>query len=236
MDETYLIKAIILKRQPFREYDAKVTVYSLEQGKMELVARGVKKISSKLAAHIEPISLTNIMVIKGKQFNYIGSSVSENNFLAVRSNLEKIKVTGKAINIFDKLIKPERQDKELFQLLYIFLEILNEKKIDYSYDLFLYYLILKILTELGYKPELHVCVTCKKKIKPTGNSFDLLKGGIICVSCKKTKNSLTISDNAIKILRLTIEENLEELIKLKIEIKLEKEIIKIISSFLQFHM
>ncbi|MFH1822239.1 MAG: recombination protein O N-terminal domain-containing protein [Patescibacteria group bacterium] len=43
MEETYTTKAIVLNRQPFRENDSRVVVYSFEQGKMELVARGTKK-------------------------------------------------------------------------------------------------------------------------------------------------------------------------------------------------
>ena len=47
MEETYNTKAIILNRQPFRERDSRVTIFSLERGKLILVARGTKKITSK---------------------------------------------------------------------------------------------------------------------------------------------------------------------------------------------
>ena len=43
MEETFYTRAIILKRSPWRENDSKVTVYSLERGRLELVARGTKK-------------------------------------------------------------------------------------------------------------------------------------------------------------------------------------------------
>lgn len=43
MEETFYTGAIILKRSPWRENDSKVIVYSLEKGKLELVARGTKR-------------------------------------------------------------------------------------------------------------------------------------------------------------------------------------------------
>ena len=69
MEETFNTKAIILKREPFWEADTRVVVYSLEKGKLHLIARGTKKISSKLAGHLEPMNFVDLMVVRGKQFD-----------------------------------------------------------------------------------------------------------------------------------------------------------------------
>ena len=56
MDETYNFEAIVLNRYAFRESDSRVILYSREKGKLELVARGTKKIKSKIS-YIELLNL-----------------------------------------------------------------------------------------------------------------------------------------------------------------------------------
>ena len=87
MEDTYRANAIIISSQPFREYDGKRVVYSLEKGKLDLVVRGVKRIKSKLSAHLEPLSLAEIMVVRGRQFNYVGAAMSRNCYSAIKNNL-----------------------------------------------------------------------------------------------------------------------------------------------------
>ena len=205
MEETYRIKAIILNRKPFRESDLSVTVYSAEIGKQILVARGAKKFRSKAAAHLEPICLTEIMVVRGKQFDYIGSAVSDNCFIKIKENLEKIEAAGRAVFWLNKLVKEGESDQQIFELLKEYLETLDKINLKIESESFANFFILKLLENLGYRPELHQCVLCKNKILPGGNSYNFLKSGLVCKSCSKTENFLTVSDDCIKLLRVILD-------------------------------
>lgn len=231
MEETYRTKAIILDRKSFRENDALAIIYSLEKGKLDLIVRGAKKINSKMAGHVEPMNLSEIMVVRGKGFNYIGSSVAENCYINIKDDLNKTICAGRAINVFNKLVKHEEKDESLFFILKNFLEILDKHEI-YNCELFYNYFILKLLDLLGHKPELYNCVVCGNKIGENNNKFDFLKGGVACARCSKKNN---ISDNCIKVLRFIINNNFKTLTKLKINDTLAEETNNITSSFLTFH-
>ncbi|RLC38643.1 DNA repair protein RecO [Candidatus Falkowbacteria bacterium] len=236
MEETFLIKGIILDREPFRECDSRVCVYSLENGRQDLIARGTKKIISKLSGHIEPFSCVNIMGIRGKRLNYLGSALEEDSYKQIKKNLDKIYYAGTGLRIFKDLIKEGVAEKEIFYLLKNYLNILNKEELGKTQlELFLHFFILKLLCLLGYRPELFYCVKCKKKALPGGNYFSFSGGGLVCNTCQKNKNSLTLSDNSVKLLRLVLKEDLKKLCNLKIDDKLAKEIIKTISSFLQYY-
>ena len=246
MNETYLTKAIILNRKPFRECDSMATVYSFDKGKLELAVRGARKISSKLAGHIEPLNLSEIMVVRGRNFDYVGGAVSRNCYANLKSNLEKSLIAGQAVNIFNKLIKKEEQDSKIFILLQDFLNILNENK-EFNCELLLNFFILKLLVLLGYKPELYNCAVCGKKITPNGNKFGLSQGGLVCADCQTSPfvpllskdgvggMSLQTSTDCIKVLRLAIKNDFSRLTKLKINDILAKEINNIICSFLKYN-
>lgn len=235
MEATFNTKAIILRRQAWRERDSKITAYCLDRGKLELVARGTSKLTSKLAGHIEPISLSDIMVVRGKQYNYIGSAVSENCFSNIKNDLNKLQAVGQALGIFNWVVKPEKVEHSLYNLLKNFFNIIDQAPANADSKILLNYFILKLLAELGYKPELYHCQACKKKIVPDSNSFDLIQGGLVCAKCEKSRYSLTITENCIKLLRLVLEKDFNDIIKIKVKEKLKNEISKIISSFYQYH-
>jgi DNA repair protein RecO (recombination protein O) len=237
MEETYCTKAIILGRTDFREYDSRAVVYSPDKGKLDLVVRGAKKIKSKLASHLEPFNLTEVMVVAGKQFNYIGAAASQNCFSGIKGDLDKLAAAGKVIKVFNKLIKKEEADERVFCLLKEFLEILNYRELKISCDLWASFFTFKILSQLGYKPQLYNCVICNSKIMPGKNSFSSSRGGLIGKECsnKKENDILEISDDSIKILRVAIGNDLKSLKNFKISAILELEIKNIISSFCQYH-
>ncbi len=239
MDETYTTKAIILNRQPFREADSKITVYSLDKGKLELVARGTKKIKSKLAGHLEPFCLSDLMIVRGKQFDYIGGAVSEDCYSNIKSDLEKLVFTGKAISVFNRLVKLGEKDETVFKLLQEAMDMLNSRqKINIGYELLFNFFVLRLMAQLGHKPELYNCVICRKKIVPNSNYFDLSRGGLICLECQKNnknKQAMPTSTDCIKILRLAVKSDFNRLTKLKINDILVKEIKNIICSFQNYY-
>jgi DNA repair protein RecO (recombination protein O) len=248
MDESQHSSAIILNRSDYRESDSLVTAFTRNFGKVVLVARGAKKLQSKLAGHLEPMSLVDILIIKGKGFDYVGSALGANAFLNLKDNLNKLYYGGLAFSWFNRLIKEGQSDERLFFLLLRWLEILdNYPPEDFTKEngeLFFIFFALKLMTELGYQPEMYECLNCRKKIEPGKNYFNLKNGGIICEDCflKDQKiqaiNSaeiLTISDNCIKLMRFIMDNRLDMAKKLKIDKKVIKELSVLTLSFLNFH-
>jgi len=251
MDETKNSQAIILNRSDYRESDSLLTVYTRSLGKMSLVARGAKKISSKLSGHLEPISLVNILIIKGKGFDYIGSALGSDAFLNIKDDLNKIYYAGLAINNFNRLVKDNQPDEDLFLLLWRFLEALDnysaEEFTKESGELLFIFFALKLLAELGYRPEMYECLSCRNKIKSGRNYFNLKNGGLVCEDCFKREYAeyqkqgikpaeiLTISDNCIKLARFIIDHRLEAAKKLRLDKKFIKELLILINNFINFH-
>ena len=232
MDETYLTEAIILNRQPFREDDLQITVYSRDRGKLFLVARGGHKAKSKLAAHLEPLCRAEIMVVRGRHYDYAGSAVSANCYADLKSDYEKISSAGIAANAIIKTVKEGVPDEGIFDLLRDFLSELNSGKL--NPELAAAFFLLELLAHLGLSPEVHNCVLRREKIEPGGNRFDFARSGLICPKCRASAGSLTISDDSIKIIRLVLSENFSRLKKIKCSAKIEAEIISLVNKYYQY--
>ncbi|MCK5416409.1 DNA repair protein RecO, partial [Candidatus Parcubacteria bacterium] len=201
--------------------------------RLDLVARGTTSISSKLSAHIEPITLSDIMVVNGKKLSYIGGSVSKNCFKNIKADLGKIKVASEVVKLFYEFVKPEKEDCTLFNLIEEFLNILNTDE-EYDNELLLSFFTLKFLVTLGYMPEFYDCVICKNKILPDGNGINFSFGGVVCKNCASGKSNFLISENAIKVLRMVAVEDYKKINKLNIDDGLRENLIKIINSYCDY--
>jgi DNA repair protein RecO (recombination protein O) len=238
MEATYPTKAIILKREARGEDDSRVVVYTYDHGMLDLIARGTKKIKSKLAGHLEPLCLSNIMVVNGKQYNYIGAAVSDNCYPSIKADWDRSLAAGSGINIFNHLVKENLKDEKLYLLLKEYLETLNNlannSKLIFYKDIF----ILKLISLLGRKPELYNCVQCKKRPPPLGNSFDFIKGGLVCQQCIKTSGNnikgLTLSEKCIKVLRLADKSDFTVFAKLKLTNQVTEEVNRLVSKLVEF--
>ena len=74
MSKTYQDKAITLKRIDIKEADRLFVFYTKEHGKVEAVARGVKKINSKMAGHLEPLGIVDLMIARGKSIDQVAGA------------------------------------------------------------------------------------------------------------------------------------------------------------------
>lgn len=232
-EETKNTLGIVIKRRPLKEYDRAVVVYTRDFGKLNLAVRGAERQSSKLAGHIEPFSLIEAMIIKGRHRDYLGAARSIDSRIEVRQDLNRLFYAGAALAILDKLTKEAEPDAELFFLSESFLEYLDRRTADLSKEkgeVLLAAFIWKLLASLGYAPRLDNCLICSSAIKESDNRFDSLKGGLVCPPCAdqrfKERNEVLpkISWEAIKVLRFILEHDFYKTARLALSKELVHEI------------
>jgi DNA repair protein RecO (recombination protein O) len=234
MDKTFFTKAVILKRETFRERDSRVAVYTDRSGFLELIARGTQSIKSKLAGHIEPFNQADIMVIKGKKWDYLGAAVNRNVYKNIKNELDKTIYTGDLFRSLTQLIKPGISDEYIYNLIIEYLESINNCNEQNNFEYISRIALLKFISHLGYQPVLAQCVICNNKVKDS-IIFSPEKGGVICSSCQITSYSFAVSKETLEYLENNIKKNINELINIKINKKTETECIKLINTFYKYH-
>ncbi|HBU07144.1 MAG TPA: DNA repair protein RecO [Candidatus Magasanikbacteria bacterium] len=140
--------AFVLYRRDFREADQIISFYTLEKGKMEILTRGVKKITSKNSAHLEPFSLVEAEVILGKELNYLGAVQPINYFVSIRKKLQKSLAAGFLVSTLDKLLHEGEKDERIFDLIVSWLEYVDNQYTVYGIHLLDSYVV-RLLSYLG---------------------------------------------------------------------------------------
>lgn len=249
MEATKNTLALVLSRQAYRESDSLVTVYTRDFGKLSLIARGTKKTQSKLAGHLEPLTMAEIMIVGGKGLDYIGSAVTRQAYLNLKADLNKLYYAGRAINLFRRLVKENQADERLFFLLAAWLEIIDGHVVSQTIfsqeagELFFAFFAWKLLAELGYRPEMSACLTCRQIVSPGGNYFNLKSGGIVCRDCYKKlslavdfyrQEYLPVSDDCLKLTKFIFDNDFKQMARLKLDKKIIKEEGQLLHNFLEF--
>jgi recombinational DNA repair protein (RecF pathway) len=80
------VEGIILKRANFGEADRMLTILTKTLGKVSVVARGVRKITSRRAGNVELLNLVKVGLFKGKGYT-LTEAQSVETFPRIKSNL-----------------------------------------------------------------------------------------------------------------------------------------------------
>ncbi len=117
--------ALVLARKNWREYDQMISLYTREQGKVEVLAKGIKKITSKNSANLEVLSLAEVEIAQGKEVDHLTKVQSVKIFKNIYSDFDKIFIAGYIAKMVDANILGRERDERIFNLLTSFLEFLN---------------------------------------------------------------------------------------------------------------
>lgn len=228
----YQTRGIIIRRAKFGEADRLLTIYTEKKGKVKVIARGSRKILSKLAGHIEPFYFSNLVIIKGKNIDTLAGAELIDDFSGLRESVLKTAHAYYISEVLDNLITEAETAPEIFNLLLGTLQSL--KNINSSW--LLRHFEIQLLAQLGHKPELTKCAGCGKILKSEDNYFSNISGGIICPdSYQEYSDHIKISPNTIKIMRLLLAYKDPQVVeKIKDFPKIEKETKQIISRYMMY--
>lgn len=126
--------SLVLSRRDFKENDQMISLYTLSKGKVEILARGVKKILSKNSAHLEPFCLIEADVIPGKGLVYLGGTAPIKNFKNIRFDFLKSATAGYLTKFLDKALVLNEPDKNIFNLIINWLDFVDTTK---DFDIFI---------------------------------------------------------------------------------------------------
>lgn len=208
MTTHYRTKGLVFKKEDRSEADRVFSVFTEDFGKIEVCARAIRKINSKLRSGIDTFYLSEIEFIQGKNHKTLTDAVL---IEKPKTDLEKFEFLKDISKLLDSFIKGEQKDEKIYNLLIKTLNnLLNTK--NYKLKIIYYYFFWNFFSKLGYMPEIHKCAKCHEKLNPYGLYFSNKEGGIICSNCvrKKTEGPelcRRINSDIVKILRLILKED-----------------------------
>jgi DNA repair protein RecO (recombination protein O) len=228
----YRTEAIVLRQRRLGEADRIVTFFSPQLCKIDAVAKGVRKQTSRKAGHLEPLSWTSLLLATGQNLDIITQSETVESFLPVREDLQRLARGLYVCELVDRSTGERVENYPVFRLL---AETLRRLAGSDAIDLAVRFFELHLLEELGYRPRLGVCVSCSGALTPVTNGFSPALGGVVCPACwQSSPGLLRLSVTCLKLLRLLQSGRFEDAARLRIGPDLATELESVLRGYLRY--
>ena len=148
----FITTGIILSRTDFGEADRIITLITPDHGKLRVLARGVRKVKSKLAGGIELFSVSHITYLPGK--GEIGTLVStrlEKHYGTIAKDIERTMLGYELIKQLNKATEDE-PEAAYFDILQQAFEALDDPVI--GMDIIQAWFAAQVLRQAGHTPNL----------------------------------------------------------------------------------
>jgi len=212
-------QGFILKKENSGETNQLLFVYTKDFGKVELSAKAIRKLNSKLKSSTQVFYLSEIEFIQGRAQKTLTDALAVERFPEIRKNVLKLRLAYNFSQVFCDLVKNQEADRKLWQFLNNFFSELNSENLTVlKAQLFYHFYLWNLLDLLGYRPELNSCVFCRKKVIPSGIFWAVNEGGLVCRNClaKVKIKTEKIDIQTIKILRLFLNQGWQTIRALEI--------------------
>jgi DNA repair protein RecO (recombination protein O) len=228
----YQTEAIIIKKTKLGEADRILTLYTPHLGKIQAVAKGVRRPRSKMSGHLELLTHSLVSLARGRNLDTVTGSQTINSFLPIKSDLQLTSYALYAIELVNQFAAADVEDYPIFQLL---LETMQRLSQGGDNELILRYFELHLLNEVGYRPQLEQCISCHSVLKDATNSFSPGAGGMLCPTCRQRQPlSYPLSAEAQKVLRSLQNSDYNTISKLKTNPELAHQLEMVMRNYLRY--
>ena len=234
--KTVKTKWIIIAEKVMSDFDKMLTILTPNMGKIECVAKGSRRPKSLLMAGTQFLCFGDYMLYKGGENYSMNSCETIELFYNIRTDLDKLKYAVYITKIINDVTTENQNNYKILQLYLNTLYVISntDKDLEFVTSIFR----LRLLSIIGYRPEIEECKTCKEKENLT--KFSIRDNGFKCTACgKQDKGAIDMSETTKDAIRYIIlsdakkiysfqvpKESIEELkiiSKLYLTEKLEKE-------------
>lgn len=177
MYNIYTTYGIIIKKKEIGESDKILSVFTEDFGRIEIFAKGTRKIKSKLRPHLNLFDFTRVSFITGREFFKLVDAEKIYSWKNLSKNKAKLEIISKSMFLFEKIICGEEKNKKLWNLLLNGFLFLDKIDIQFREELKIFYgiFIIRILNLSGYINNLG---EIEKKLTLNNNfNIELLKNG-----------------------------------------------------------
>jgi len=121
-------EAVVLKKRLLLNQDLLVVLFSESQGKIVVIAKGARKITSKRLPHLETANLINVILNKRKERLYLQESRLISGFSQLKADEKKVTDLYQFFYVIEKLLPENQKEEQVYHLVKLFLIEMSKSK------------------------------------------------------------------------------------------------------------
>jgi DNA repair protein RecO (recombination protein O) len=230
----YKTEAVVLRARDLGEADRILTLYSREYGKLDAVAKGVKKMRSKMGGSAQPLTYSSFLLYRGCSLDTVTGCEPKEMFAGIRENLTSWAYGTYMMELLSCILPQRVAQESVFALLLTGLHLLASGP---DPELSVRFWEVHLLRLLGYQPELEYCAACRQKIRTAELAFSARLGGIVCSHCAGLDpTAFRVKGGEIAIWRRLLQLDSRHLFRLKPNADTRQRLAGLLQYYLQYHL
>lgn len=201
----YTDRGIVIKQINFGDYDRILSIITRNHGKISVVAKGVRKTTSKKASSCDLFVNSRFSFAEGRNLDILTEAEPLDSYEFSKRSLTSSMTLFYISELIDHLV--EESDSTLiipaYELLTEFLDALEETGDESFIPSLVRGFEMKLIEHMGLSPNMNSCIKCAKPLNSEMNLFfSIDEGGILCPVCgEDMPTSNLISIDTIKVLK-----------------------------------
>jgi len=217
----YSADAIVIRSREYGESDRLLTLFSREKGKIDAVAKGVRKPKSKQRGGTQLFTYADFLLYKGKTLDTVNQVQPRESFIHLWDDFDRTIAASGIAELLDISTIKEQPEPELFTLTLSFLFLL--KHVDPYLAQAAY--ALRLMHLQGYLPALTECAECGKALYREQAFLSAEAGGLLCGLCKNNQVVRALNPGSLALMHQLYRSELGKLDRLRWNKKTREEIL-----------
>src|SRR5258708_39802035 len=113
----YKTDAIVLRQRKLGEADQIGTLFTAHGGKVDAVAKGVRRTKSRLAGHLEPLTHGAYLLAQGRELDIVTQAETNDGSPGLRGDLDRLSRGLYCAELVDRLLPARSEANPVFRLL-----------------------------------------------------------------------------------------------------------------------
>lgn len=235
-DRLYRTHALVLRRRDQGDADRILTLYSPEHGKLDVIAKGVRKTTSRKAGHLELFTHVMLLLAQGRTWDIVSEVTTVESFRHLRDNLDAIGRASYVCELLDAFAESDDENGPLWELVLMVLRTLDQTatlESPFEAGLLMRWFELRLLGITGFQPQIFHCIACHEALQPVVNTLSIEEGGVLCPKCSQGRDNLeTLEPDVLKILRFLQSRPWNEVAPLQVRPMIQRRVENILQRFL----
>jgi len=213
--KSFRTPALILKRRDMGEADRLLTLLTPYYGKIDAIAKGARKPSSRKTGHVELFTKAELIIARGREFGIITQAEVAEPYLPIRDELQRGAYANYVVELLDRFVFAGDDTRDLFTLLD---NTLMRICVDGDIRRVVRYYELNLLEHIGYRPELSECVITRDILLPEDQYFSFADGGVVSPEGARYATGMVgLPTKTLKLLRFLQRNKYKSAEKMKID-------------------